>query len=71
MENEALVLDLVEWIATKPRLYSDVMSAWQSTCPRLTVWEDTIDARLVQRQGQTVQVTQQGLEFLRVHERLV
>ena len=47
MDNEPLVLDLVEWVAARPRPYSEVMDAWRTSCPRLTVWEDAVDAGLV------------------------
>ena len=47
--SDALVLDFVEWVATSPRRYSDVMDAWKTSCPRLTIWEDAIDQGLVQR----------------------
>ena len=43
------MLDFVEWIAAGPRRYSDVMEAWKTSCPRLTIWEDAIDQGLVQR----------------------
>jgi hypothetical protein len=46
---DALVLDFVEWIAASPRPYSEVMDAWRTSCPRLTIWEDAIDQGLVQR----------------------
>ena len=46
---DALVLDFVEWIAARPRPYSEVMDAWKTSCPRLTIWEDAIDQGLVQR----------------------
>jgi hypothetical protein len=46
---DALVLDFVEWIAAGPRRYGDVMEAWKTSCPRLTIWEDAIDQGLVQR----------------------
>jgi hypothetical protein len=46
---DALVLDFVEWVAASPRRYSDVMDAWKTNCPRLTIWEDAIDQGLVQR----------------------
>jgi len=46
---DALVLDFVEWVAASPRIYSDVMDAWKTNCPRLTIWEDAIDQGLVQR----------------------
>jgi hypothetical protein len=32
-----LLLDLVEWIAKEPRHYSEVLDAWRTSCPRLTV----------------------------------
>lgn len=42
-----LVLDLVASVAAAPRPYAEVMAAWRSSCPRLTVWEDALDAGLV------------------------
>lgn len=47
--SDALVLDFVEWVAASPRAYCDVMDAWKTSCPRLTIWEDAIDQGLVQR----------------------
>jgi hypothetical protein len=46
---EPLVLDLVEWVAESPRPYSDVLAAWQTSCPRLTVFEDVTDLGLLDR----------------------
>lgn len=69
MENEVLVLDLLEWVESRPRSYEDVMNAWRTSCPRLMIWEDTTTAKLVRRQGKTVQVTSKGLEFLQAHGR--
>jgi hypothetical protein len=43
IENKALVLDLVEWIAKGPRTYAEAMDAWRTSCPRLSIWEDTLD----------------------------
>lgn len=53
IDNKALVLDLVEWIASAPRTYAEVMDAWRTSCPRLPIWEDTVDLGLVvcQRRG--------------------
>lgn len=65
MDNEDLVLDLVEWLAASPRGYSEVMDAWRSSCPRLTIWEDALDARFVCRQEARVVVTELGEAFLR------
>lgn len=69
LENPSLVFDLVEWVAQGPRPYRDVMEAWRTSCPRLTIWEDAIDQGLVMqvpgRDGQTVvMVTERGRDFL-------
>ncbi len=66
---EPLILDLVEWVAREPRAYSDVMEAWRTSCPRLTVWEDAVDRGLVRRErhagaGPIVVVTQEGQALL-------
>jgi hypothetical protein len=67
--NKALVLDLIEWIAARPRDYAEVMDAWRTSCPRLTIWEDAIDLELVARvqdDGRAmVQVTAAGAALLR------
>jgi hypothetical protein len=71
---EALVLDLVEWVAKEPRPYDEVMDAWRTSCPRLTVWEDAVDQGLVQREataarGVVVRVTPAGRAYLADHGR--
>ena len=67
---EPLILDLVEWIARQPRPYTDVMEAWRTSCPRLTVWEDAVDRGLVTREpdpekGLMVSVTTAGRQLLK------
>ncbi len=69
IENKALVLDLVEWIASHPRAYSDVMDAWRTSCPRLPIWEDTVDLGFVSCErrdgaGMVVTITTAGRSFL-------
>ena len=44
-----LILDFLEWIAAKPRPYSEVMEAWRTSCPRFTVWEDVVEQGFVIR----------------------
>jgi hypothetical protein len=65
---DALVLDFVEWVAAGPRRYSEVMEAWKTSCPRLTIWEDAIDQGLVQRcriDGQlSIETTDAGRDLL-------
>ena len=70
MQNiEPLIFDLVEWVAREPRTHADVMNAWRTSCPRLTVWEDAVDRGLVERKsdngrGALVVVTERGRRFL-------
>ncbi|HEY6022802.1 MAG TPA: hypothetical protein VIV34_01340 [Pseudolabrys sp.] len=67
---DALVFDLVEWVAREPRTYAEVIDAWRTSCPRLTVWEDAVDRGLVKREtasggGALVLVTASGRRYLR------
>jgi len=73
--TDPLVLDLVEWIAREPRLYSEVIETWRTSCPRLTIWEDAVDRGYVTRQstagaGVRVAITAAGEDFLRAHGRI-
>jgi hypothetical protein len=74
-EADALVLDFVEWIARQPRAYSEVIGAWKTSCPRLTIWEDAADLGLVAREsvagfGLVVKVTADGMKVLRANGRV-
>ena len=66
---EALVLDLLEWLACRERSYEETLDAWRTSCPRLTVWEDANEQGLIavdRANGRlSVRVTPAGLEFLR------
>lgn len=69
-----LILDLVEWVAEKPRPYGDVMDAWRTSCPRLTVWEEAVDRGLVVRRyvagtGAIIEASQSGRAALVSHGR--
>jgi hypothetical protein len=66
---DPLIRDLVAWVAVEPRLYVEVLEAWRTSCPRLTVWEDAVDRGLVERRavsgrGVYVVVTAAGQTFL-------
>jgi len=61
---ESLVFDLVEWVAKEPRTYAQVMDAWRTSCPRLTVWEEALERGYVVRKGTDVAVTDEGRAFL-------
>lgn len=47
-----LILDFLEWLAKAPRPYAEVMEAWRTSCPRLTVWEDAVDRGYVERRAE-------------------
>lgn len=71
----ALVLDLVEWVAKEPRPYAEVMDAWRTSCPRLTIFEDAIDRGFIESRtapggGVLVAVTAAGVAVLRENRRL-
>jgi hypothetical protein len=69
---DPLICDLVEWVARKPRAYADVLDAWRTSCPRLTVWEDAADRGFVVREAGAVvmvHVTAAGQAFLKAHGR--
>ena len=73
-ELDALVLDLVEWIAREPRCYAEVFDAWRTSCPRLPGWEEACDRGLVARtsvpgRGALVVATTSGRKFLQQHGR--
>jgi hypothetical protein len=66
---DPLVMDLVAFVAAGPRPYDEVIDAWRTSCPRLTVWEDAIDRGLItRRRGEDrtliVQATSSGLALL-------
>jgi hypothetical protein len=73
---DPLILDLVEWCAREPRSYGDVIEAWRTSCPRLTVWEDATERGLLERRGTgsggcQVVATAAGRAFLDAHRRTV
>jgi hypothetical protein len=74
-EADPLVLDFVEWIAREPRAYAEVIGAWKTSCPRLTIWEDAAENGYVAREsvaglGLVLKVTADGERLLRAHGRI-
>jgi hypothetical protein len=61
---ENLILDLLEWVGSKERTYSDTTDAWRTSCPRLPVWEDANDRGLLQTEGGLVRLTPAGVALL-------
>lgn len=67
----ALMLDMVEWLARSPRPYAEAIEAWRTSCPRLTVWEDAMDEGVIENRraadgGLFVAPTPKGLDMLRM-----
>jgi hypothetical protein len=72
---DPLILDFLEWLAPSPRPYTQVMEAWRTSCPRLTVWEDSIDRGFVTRgdadaKGRMIAITRAGRDFLAENRRM-
>jgi hypothetical protein len=76
VDNKALVLDFLEWVAKEPRSYAEVMDAWRTSCPRLPIWEDAVDLGLVvsvreKGSGEAISLTPAGKAFLHSERRPV
>jgi len=56
MQIHPLTLQMLEWIGAEPRAYAEVMAAWRTSCPRLSIWEDACIDGLVTRDPATGQV---------------
>jgi len=70
---DALMLDLLEWLANGERTYQEVIDIWRTSCPRLPVWEDANDRGLVARElvngREVVRITPAGFAFLQQRKR--
>jgi hypothetical protein len=67
-----LTADFLAWLAAGPRPYGEVMEAWRTPCPRLTIWEDALDGGLGARtrgagQSAMVELTARGRTFFTDH----
>ncbi|HEY1392226.1 MAG TPA: hypothetical protein VFV25_02560 [Methylibium sp.] len=67
--HASLTLQLLDWIAERPRSYAELMEAWKTSCPRLSIWEDACTEGLVSwgpgREG-LVSLTEKGQDLLRL-----
>jgi D-3-phosphoglycerate dehydrogenase len=65
---EALIIDLLSWVASRERTYEEVMDAWRTSCPKLPVWEDANDRGLIATEyvggRSVVRVTPSGFALL-------
>ena len=64
MVPNALTVQFLAWVADRPRTRADVMEAWRSTCPRLSIWEDATIDGLVQFEKRNVVLTARGRAIL-------
>jgi hypothetical protein len=65
---EALIRDLLSWLAKGDRTYEEVMDAWRTSCPKLPVWEEANELRFVTveraNEQTVVRITAAGVAFL-------
>ncbi len=65
---DALILQFLDWVESETPTYAQVLDAWQSACPRLSVWEDVQIAGLAAFDGtrnRHVILTEAGRALLR------
>jgi len=41
-----LTIQLLSWLAARPRSYAELKDAWRSTCPLTCAWEDALSEGL-------------------------
>ena len=71
-QNAALTRQLLEWVASGRHTYAETLEVWHSHCPRHTIWEDALEAGLVDCAGgreDVVVLTRAGEAALRGHSR--
>jgi hypothetical protein len=65
---DALIVDLLDWLAARERTYQEVIEAWRTSCPKLPVWEDARDRGFVTPENfnghEIVRITPAGFAFL-------
>ena len=63
----ALTLQLLEWMAERPRTYAEAIEVWRTSCPRLSIWEDACIDGLIDSDvetGKIVRVSEKGRQLL-------
>lgn len=65
---DALIFDLLEYVACKERRYDEVIDAWRTSCPKLPVWEEAnergLNVRARENGAAVVRITAAGAAFL-------
>lgn len=68
--HASLTLQLLEWVADRRCTRAELMEAWKTTCPRLSIWEDACAENLVgcgPGREDVVFVTDKGRRCLLAH----
>jgi hypothetical protein len=60
----APTVQLLVWLAERPRSYAETIEVWKTSCPRLSVWEDALTDDLVRVERACVQLTPAGRALL-------
>jgi hypothetical protein len=47
-QSDVLADQLLQWAVNQPRTYRETMESWGTHCPRFSVWEDAVDAQLIE-----------------------
>jgi len=65
-----LTLQFLDWVSSRRRTYTEAMEAWQTTCPRYTVWEDALIEGFIRVESQDhqskVTLTARGRAMLEI-----
>jgi len=67
---DALIRQFLGWVDRERPTHAEVLDAWQSSCPRLSVWEDALIGGLVAFDGtreRCVVLTDKGRGYLQVN----
>src|SRR5262249_48797386 len=63
--GSALTVQLLEWGGGRARSDGETLRAWESACPRLTIWEDAVADGLVRVARGHVELTPSGERHVR------
>ena len=58
--GSALTMQMLDWLAERPRTYAETLEAWKTSCPRLTISEDAVKGGFVRVERGAVLVTSAG-----------
>jgi hypothetical protein len=60
VDMSSSTLELLAWISSRPRTYSEAIEAWRTSCPRLSTWDDALIDGLVCVDRGRVSLTERG-----------